>query len=423
MKTFVAICLLASISIAAAQYTSTGPRDNYEKFNPGTLTDDVRANYEFLLGNNPHEFGGLKANADLSLLTTIAQSISSDYFANLEYTSLAGIFKCTTSASNAAIMSNDSRVLFVESDTTTAESCGTTLCNLPGLQQLDRLDQTTKLRNGTFSFLTASYGNVKVAVFDSSVNASHPEFAPGQVSNVFTGGTMVPTYRGHGTRVASTIGGTPCGTAPGVPILSYDICNTNAAWTKTKTRFLQAYDHLVSNHNFNVEKVIVVFAWTGQHVAQQTAQALVARGALVAVASGRPITSSPIFFNGANCPQNLSEVLLVANYGADPDPNQDNFVGYINSSTVPATGQMSPVNFATAANNVRIANDTNYLLEGGSSYSVGYAAGAAARYWRGHTANAAQVEMALENSCNTGWIDPLKLFGAPNRVLRIDPNW
>ncbi|WP_127507040.1 S8 family serine peptidase [Actinoplanes solisilvae] len=76
---------------------------------------------------------------------------------------------------------------------------------------------------------------VKVAVIDSGVDLTHPDFA-GQVADAadFTGTNLVD-YNGHGTHVASTILGTGAassgrykGVAPGAKLLSAKVCDAEA---------------------------------------------------------------------------------------------------------------------------------------------------------------------------------------------------
>src|ERR1041385_8986701 len=168
---------------------------------------------------------------------------------------------------NAKAMSADPRVRLVEEDgaMALADASRSTYvdpecpsCTTPDdyLWYLDRIDQESPKLNGTYKYCSDGTG-VVVYVVDQGVQRGHSEFAPGSVLDgydatdensaaspcggfpsreVYESSFETQALRlGHGTSVASVIGGQNVGVARGATIIPVEITSCNpfsAAWKK-----------------------------------------------------------------------------------------------------------------------------------------------------------------------------------------------
>jgi subtilisin family serine protease len=129
-------------------------------------------------------------------------------------------FSVEMSESEARKMSEDPAVAFIEQDGD-VEATGSQ-SNAPW--GLDRIDQTSLPLNGTFSYRgTGAY--VHVYVVDSGVRTSHNEFGGRAETDLDLGNDGMNGYdcTGHGTAVASIIGGATYGVAKEAEIHSVRI--------------------------------------------------------------------------------------------------------------------------------------------------------------------------------------------------------
>ncbi len=187
----------------------------------GTATPQSRAMYTQAVGTAQQD--------DASLAQ--ASSICNDYGATCDVVySAGGGFHAQMTSAQAQSMSLDSRVAAVEADGPSNLPDSESLDTSPGFGPwqwgLDAIDQTTNNLDGLFHYATASQGTgVNVFVLDDGIAAGHSEFGsrvkPGyNVLNPSANSTSIVDNDGHGTQIASVIGGNLCGVAKNVNLIS-----------------------------------------------------------------------------------------------------------------------------------------------------------------------------------------------------------
>lgn len=206
---------------------------------------------------------------------------------------------------------------------------------------------------------------VRVAIVDSGIVATHPEFTPGQVVGWkdFVGASLTPyDDLGHGTAVASRAAGATLGAFPGASLLVAKVLDASdrASWGDVANAIKWAAD--------NAADVINVSIWS--QIPNPTGHALtIARAVDYATAKGSLVVW--IAGNGTVPPSSMlagsaSPAALV--------------VGAATSAGAPAWfSDIDPEVLATGVA-VPIATKTGgYTLGDGTSFAAPWAAGVAAR--------------------------------------------
>lgn len=161
-----------------------------------------------------------------------ATNICGQYSATLVETyDELGSFLATMTETQARAMSHDSRVQCVMAD---IQGDGdavqvTPPVNSQGLDEwaLDRIDQRDWPRSQTYTY-SATGAGVHVYVVDSGLRINHPDIA-GRASLDYSAlrGRSPIDWHGHGTAVASNIGGIKAGVAKGVYLHSVRVLDDN----------------------------------------------------------------------------------------------------------------------------------------------------------------------------------------------------
>jgi subtilisin family serine protease len=170
-----------------------------------------------------------------------------------------------------------------------ATASATQIINLPW--GLDRIDQS-KGRDGSYTYEETGAG-VDVYVIDTGVDSTHSEFT-GRLGNGFnavTGRQPRPQVwddcQGHGTHVASTIGGSKYGVAKGVTL--HGVRVLDCAGSGTYSGILEGMDWVTQQHVSNPEQKSVANMSLGggfSAALNSAVELMVAAGIVVAVAAG-----------------------------------------------------------------------------------------------------------------------------------------
>jgi subtilisin family serine protease len=149
-----------------------------------------------------------------------AMSVQQSYGGSVErvYTAAINGAVLQLSASAAATLRADPRVLSIEQDQTIAI---TTVQNNPPSWGLDRIDQHSLPLNNAFSYGNSGSG-VTAYIIDTGINFSQADFNGRAVTGydaITAGGTAVDC-NGHGTHTAGTVGSTTYGVAKSVRLVA-----------------------------------------------------------------------------------------------------------------------------------------------------------------------------------------------------------
>ena len=179
------------------------------------------------------------------------------------------------SDSDARHLARDSRVAFIEEDSTiSAASWG-----------LDRIDQRSLPLNGSFVSNESGSG-VTVYVVDTGILAEHSEFG-GRVTGGFTAfvdGTS--DCNGHGTHVAGIIGGTTYGVAKSANLVPVRVLDCNGGGTLST--LLAGLDWILDEHARSPKPSVVNMSLGGDasSALDEQVNKLIAAGLTTVVAAG-----------------------------------------------------------------------------------------------------------------------------------------
>jgi subtilisin family serine protease len=133
----------------------------------------------------------------------------------------------TLSASAAAALRNDARVLSVEQDQVFSLS---TVQNNPPSWGLDRIDQRARPLGQSFTYNVSGNG-VTAYIIDTGINFAQADFGGRAVTgyDAITAGGTALDCNGHGTHTAGTVGSTTYGVAKGVRLVAVRVldCDGN----------------------------------------------------------------------------------------------------------------------------------------------------------------------------------------------------
>lgn len=304
-----------------------------------------------------------------------------------------GIFVASMSEQQARAMSNDPRVEFVEGD---REGDGGAIQYLPsaaGYWGLDLIDQRTSVRNNSFVYSNNGTG-VHVYVLDSGILASHAEFgARVTLEAKFAGSTLYDNV-GHGTAVASIIGGSNVGVSKNVHLHSVRVLDNN-----NKFKFWQLAKGLkwvknnyqlpaVVNMSLGARKVpSIPFITMGTPPLEKATKRLIKLGLTVVVAAMN---------NGALAsgyvPARVTEAVTVG--AATSSWTQASFTNWGPKVDIFAPGV-----------GVAIAVPGGYSVDNGTSFAAPFVSGVVCQYLQANpTATPIQVQNWLKSNATDGAI-------------------
>ncbi len=273
---------------------------------------------------------------------------------------------------------------------------------------LDRIDQGSLPRNGTYSYTLTGAG-VNVAVIDTGVDAAHPDFE-GRVKPGFNAlGTGAPDdtmdQHGHGTHVAGTIASKTWGVAKQATIIPVRACAPQIGCPDAA--LLGAVEWVT----VNVPRPAVVnMSLTGAaspviDATERAIQTSMAAGITYVVAAGNNAQNACGF-----TPARVSGVVTVGS--TDSSDTRSGF-----SNWGPCLDIFAPGSSITSAR----FGSTGAALMSGTSMASPHVAGAAALLLeKDPSATPAQVKASLLANAS-----PNKVWnawtGSPNRLLRVAP--
>lgn len=286
----------------------------------------------------------------------------------------------------------------------------------------DRINERAAVKDHVY-YTNKSGVGVHAYVIDSGIRGDHVDFTgridvAGSKSFVATDPSSDPLVdivsgNGHGTSVASLIGGTYFGAAPSVTLHSYKVV-FNAAGQVASGDVKAAIDWLVTHHApTSVANISIGFSVSVPAI-NSSIQNLIASGVTVVVAAGNSSADA-----GTRTPSMVVEAITV---GATDFNDQFAVFSSGQSSNYGAVLDLfAPGKGVTAAT----ANGTlaaNSALEG-TSFASPIVAGAACLYLETHpSALADEVRNSLVINSTPNVVGGT-LNGSPNRLVFTGPTW
>ncbi|WNG57901.1 S8 family serine peptidase [Archangium gephyra] len=305
-------------------------------------------------------------------------------------------FSATMSEEAALRLSNDPRVRYVEEDG--EASFASTQDNAPW--GLDRIDQRALPLDQRFRYQSIG-GGVHAYVIDSGIRLTHAEFG-GRVAPGFStieDGNGSNDCNGHGTHVASTLGGATAGVAKGVTLHPVRVvgCSPSFTWSQV----IAGIDWVTANH---VKPAVATLSLTGEpmQAVDDAVAASIHAGVFYAVAAG----------NGARDACSVSPARLPAAMTVAASNRADAWSSFSNHGA--CVDLFAPGEGITAA---WFSDDTSQASLSGTSMASAHVAGVAALFLESHPlATPEQVTAELTGSATPGKLSALPA-SSPNLLL------
>lgn len=272
---------------------------------------------------------------------------------------------CTATVDNSLLseLFNDPDIQYIEKDSVVTDAL---------YEKVEyKLSASSVLWNQTITntvpVLTDNFSSVHCYILDTGIMPSHSEFVPGQVIidyNTITQNKNATDDNGHGTGVASIVGGRTVGSAIKTTLHSIKVLDsTGSGYT---SNIIAGIDWVLSNKN-NANKVIINLSLGGSNSTSlnNAIQNAIIKNCVVICAAGNDgIDATTI------SPANASGAITVSAYDS--------------SKTKPSWSNFGPVisTFAPGSSVKAAWNDTvnTYYSVSGTSFSCPLTAGIIARY-------------------------------------------
>jgi subtilisin family serine protease len=254
---------------------------------------------------------------------------------------------------------------------------------------LDRIDQNALPLSSTYTYTRTGQG-VTAYVIDTGIRFAHQDFG-GRATSGFDAvdGGSADDCNGHGTHVASTIGGTTYGVAKRVSLVAVRVLDCNGSGATSGV--IAGMDWVVANHQAGQPAVANMSLGGGASTAVDAAIArMTADGITVAVAAGNSTADAC----GASPARAPSALTIAASTQADA------LASFTNGG--PCVDLVAPGQNITAAWST---SNTATNTISGTSMASPHAAGAAAKVLQGTpTASPDAVANSLKSVASTGRI-------------------
>jgi subtilisin family serine protease len=392
MKKFVFLTVISVLMLTSSAFVSSHVIGKSEKLfrRPNAIPN------RYIVVLNETQFGN---DMTAPAVEGNAQYLTSIYGGNVRdtYSSALKGYLTEMSREQAAALSQDPNVLFVEEDSEI--SISTTELNAPWA--LDRIDQRNLPFDSSYSY-TVDGAGVHAYIIDTGIRASHVEFG-GRASAVYDNvgdGQNGNDCNGHGTHVAGLIGSATYGVAKGVYLHGVRVipCNGSGAISN----LIAGIDWVTANAIKPAVANISLAAAGSSASLEASVTNSINSGVTYAIAAGNgnldacnwtPARTPAALTVGASEQTDLRA--LFSNYGPCVDIFAPGF--QINSTWA--------------------SSDTAIASQSGSSMAAPLVAGAAALYLQTHpSATSAAVSSAVLSSATVGVMDTLGTT-SPNKLL------
>ena len=405
--------LLATAAVSAALASSTPTAIATARSAPLLAASGrvVAGSYIVVLKGEPAATGAAAATAYADVLTrTTALGVQVRH----RYRNALNGFSAQLTAAQLGEVRSLSGVDYVVPDPVVTPPAVQAVSNL--LYGLDRIDQSSGL-SGTYSYDTTGAG-VTAYLLDTGIRATHQDFGgrvlPG-VNVTLDGRAANDTDDcvgdGHGTAVASIVGGTTFGVAKQVSLLPVRVFNCDGTGA---SNVIAGVDWVTAHHqDRSGPKLAVIEVQTGglNPAFDAAVRASIASGITYVIPAGN--------YNMDACAQSPSSVTEGIVVGASDynDVRADWGSATDQSNYGPCLDLFAP------GSSIRVAShyaDDWDVSKSGTSFAAPFVAGAVARYLQANpTALVPNVEAAIVGSAGTG-VDP-RSTTTPQRMLFADP--
>jgi subtilisin family serine protease len=323
----------------------------------------------------------------------------------------------------AVALSEDPRVEFVEENGYMyAQDCQTSPVPPWGLDRIDDLDLPV---DGSYCYGQDGTG-VNAYLVDTGIRVTHQQFG-GRASSVFdaigdgqNGNDCYPPD-GHGTLVASVIGGSRYGVAKNADLYGLRVFDCSGQGSPaTNDRIVAALDWLVVNH----QKPAVANLSIGGQASTAVDKAVrrtIAAGIVCVVAAGNSNKDA-----ATQSPSRVASAIVVGGTMRNPqvDPTQD--YRWPSSNFGNVVDLFAPGAEITGASTL---SDTAITTKDGTSFAAPHVTGVVAQYLQGHpdacqcTVEQRLIGDATLNAILMGFTIPDTNPPTPNRMLFLPASW
>ncbi|MGD9590041.1 MAG: S8 family serine peptidase [Pyrinomonadaceae bacterium] len=301
----------------------------------------------------------------------------------------------------AHALSSDPNVLFVEEDSyiSVAEAQASAPWGL------DRVDQRNVPLDQTYNYTKTGNG-VNVYVVDTGIRVTHEQFQ-GRASVVYDSigdGQNGNDCHGHGTHVASTIGGVTYGVAKNVSLYGIRVLGCNGIGTTATA--IEGIDWLTANRQLPAVANMSMGGW-GSDIMDSSVQGAINSGITFVVAAGNN--------NGSACNYSPARLSTAITVGASTQADaRASFSNYGSCVDLFAPGISIPSAWAW--------NDTAVHTVSGTSMAAPHVSGAVALYLEDNQSAApSDAFTAIMGEATDGEMESMS-DGSPNMMLFTAPN-